>query len=101
MFCSYYFIWQTKYSFSKESVQNEDVINQSVVDIANEENAYLEEQEDGSYVFYFYGNAMEVSSEDVKSGLYDFYPIIEYESDKNFLDTIFLNLNNIIKKYFN
>ena len=47
--------------------------------IADDENSYLEEQEDGSYVFYYGEYKEELSKEDVESGVYDSYPIIEYD----------------------
>lgn len=104
MFCSYYFILQTKYSFSEQSVQIEDVKSKTVVNIAGEENAYLEEQENGSYIFYYDNNngfSMEVSADDVKSGLYDFYPIIEYKEDnKNVFVEFFMMIQKNIKNIF-
>ncbi|WP_162611767.1 M56 family metallopeptidase [Eubacterium sp. An11] len=101
MFCSYYFILQTKYSFSEQSVRNEEVADRTVVDVAGKENAYLLEQEDGSYIFYFYGTYTEVSAEDVESGLYDFYPIIEYqEKEKNVFLEFFIEIQENIKNIF-
>lgn len=96
MFCSYYFILQTQYNIPEYSVLNEDVVNRTVVNVANEENAYLVEQEDGSYIFYFYGSSVEVPASDVMEGLYDFYPIIEYEDDTN----IFMKIKDKIYNLF-
>ena len=79
MFCSYYFIWQTNYDIPEDSVKNENTTDRIVTDIANNDNTYLEEQADGNYILYFTDFSMEVSAEDVESGLYEFYPIIEYE----------------------
>lgn len=69
--------------------------------MAGKENAYLLEQEDGSYIFYFYGTYTEVSAEDVESGLYDFYPIIEYqEKEKNVFLEFFIEIQENIKNIF-
>ena len=81
-------------------MRSEDTMNQIVVDISDKENAYLKEQEDGSYLFYFYGNMMEVPSADVEAGLYDFYPIIEYEDNSNFVIDICKKIFKIINDVF-
>ena len=39
---------------------------------------YLEEQENGSYIFHYAGFTDTVSKEDVESGMYEDYPIIKY-----------------------
>lgn len=89
MYCSYYFIWQTKYSTPEQALWRKDIFtDKKVANIADNNNAYLEEQKDGSYIFYYENFSMPVTSEDMKSGLYDFYPIIEYEEDKSFIQTI-------------
>lgn len=88
MFCSYYFILQTKYETSEQALLSDNFSDKTIVNIADKNNTYLEEQSNGSYIFYFNDFTMEVPSEDVKAGLYDYYPIIEYEKDKNFIQTI-------------
>ena len=101
MFCSYYFIWQTKYTAPEQSLKNEDIMNQTVVDISGKENAYIVEQEDGSYIFYFYGTSMEVSKEDVQAGFYDVYPIVEYQKDsKNAFMKLFITMEESFKNMF-
>lgn len=47
--------------------------------IADDENSYLEEQKDGSYIFHYAGFTDKVSKEDVESGGYEGYPIIKYK----------------------
>lgn len=98
MFCSYYFILQTKYSFSEELVQNEDILRQPVVEISNGGNAYLQEQSDGTYIFHYNGKEIEVPSSDVDAGLYAFYPIIEYEDDENIFEVFLQKLQKILIK---
>lgn len=101
MFCSYYFIWQTNYDIPERSVRHEEIMDRTVVDISGKENAYIVEQEDGSYIFYFYGIATEVSADDVGKGLYDFYPIIEYQEDnKNVFIKFFIKIQENIKNIF-
>ena len=104
MFCSYYFIWQTNYYAPRNTLLKEDVKLKEVVNVAGEGNAYLEEQEDGSYIFYYDNNnefSMKVSAEDVESGLYDFYPIIEYQEDnKNVFLEFFIKIQESIKNIF-
>lgn len=97
MFCSYYFIWQTKYTASEDAIRNEDVEEQPVVNISDGKNAYLEEQKDGNYIFYYDGLVMNVSKEDVEKGLFDFYPIIEYKEDNIFINIIERLQNNLNK----
>ena len=44
---------------------------------------------------------MEVSAEDVKSGLYDIYPIVEYQGDdKNVFVELFMMIQENIKNIF-
>ena len=70
--------------------------------MSQDENSYLRELEDGSYVFVFNNFTIEVPKEDVEEGLYEHYPIIEYEKDKNvlfdFLDKIKILIKNIFMK---
>lgn len=100
MFCSYYFILQTKYAASEFEIDNGGMVEQPVVNVSNEVNAYLKEQEDGSYLFYFGEYSTEVSAEDVEAGVYDFYPIVEYEEDKNVFVEFFMTIQEGIKKIF-
>lgn len=101
MFCSYYFILQTKYVAPEYSLKNEDTTDHVVTDIAGDDNTYLKEQADGNYIMYFTDFSMEVSAEDVEAGLYDFYPIIEYqEKDKNVFLEFFTGIRENIKNIF-
>ena len=104
MFCSYYFIWQTKYYTPEQTMWMPNRSDRKVVDIADEGNAYLEEQADGSYIFY-YNNAdnfsLEVSADDVEAGLYDFYPIVKYqEEDRNVFMDFLMKIQESIKNIF-
>ena len=72
----------------------------SVIDISDENNTYLAEQEDGSYIFYYNGFTMDVSEEDVDAGLYDYYPIVEYKDDKNIFLNIFTKIKGVIDNFF-
>lgn len=98
MVCSYYFILQTHYKASEYSMRNDDLTDQSVTGIANEKNAYLVEQSDGTYIFYFEDFSIEVSTSDVENGLYDYYPIIKYEKDNNFMESIVSYIIDFIKE---
>lgn len=72
-------------------------INQTISFIANKYNAYLEEQSDGSYIFYYNNTPIEVPSSEVENGLYDLYPIIEYQKEnKTLIDNFLSFLKNII-----
>ena len=100
MFCSYYFIWQTKYDVPESSVMNEEIANRTVTDIAGDDNTYLEEQKDGSYILFFTDVSIKLSAEEVETGLYDRYPIIEYEAEKDFLTKFFETIQSIKDKIF-
>lgn len=104
MFCSYYFILQTKYYTPEQTMWSPNKRNLEVVNIADEGNAYLEEQVDGSYIFYYSnedGFSMEVSADDVEAGLYDFYPIVEYqEENENVFVEFFITIQENIKNIF-
>lgn len=104
MFCSYYFILQTKYAAPENAIKNDGIIEQPVVNVSDGNNAYLEEQEDGSYIFYYDNNngfSIKVSADDVEAGLYDFYPIVEYqENDKNVFVEFFMAIQENIKNIF-
>lgn len=69
---SYYFILQPEYSIPQMDVQEDNTPF-----IADDENSYLEEQKDGSYIFHYAGFTDKVSKEDVESGGYEGYPIIK------------------------
>lgn len=56
-----------------------DVQEDNTPFIADDENSYLEEQKDGSYIFHYAGFTDKVSKEDVESGGYEGYPIIKYK----------------------
>jgi len=71
---SYYFILQPEYSIPQMDVQEDNTPF-----IADDENSYLEEQKDGSYIFHYAGFTDKVSKEDVESGGYEGYPIIKYK----------------------
>lgn len=84
MICSYYFILQTYYQIPTEEIFLDDTTN-----IANQDNAYLEEQADGNYLFYYYGKPIEVLKEEVEAGMYDLYPLKPYSDNNNFFSTLF------------
>lgn len=91
MICSYYFILQTYYETPSNELWSTNTVN-----VATDNNAYLEEQKDGSYLFYYFGEPMEVSREDVNAGMYDLYPIKPY-SENNGLLSIFLEWLQTLK----
>lgn len=70
---SYYFILQPKYTMPQVEVYQEDASF-----VSDDGNSYLEEQKDGSYIFYYAGFTDTVSKEDVESGMYEGYSIIKY-----------------------
>lgn len=70
---SYYFILQPDYVPSAAEINKEEVTFS-----ADDENSYLEEQKDGTYVFHYGKYEEKVTKEDVESGIYDSYPIIKY-----------------------
>lgn len=74
LIASYYFILQPDYAPSFKEM------NQKAVSFsADEENSYLEELEDGSYLFHYAGFTDKVSKEEAESGIYRMYPIIKYK----------------------
>ena len=83
MFCSYYFILQTYYD-----TPSNEMWGNRITDVATNDNAYLEEQEDGSYLFYFSGVIIPISKEEVDAGLYDPYPIKPHSDNSGFFSTI-------------
>ena len=96
MYCSYYFIWQTYYDMPEQSAWDKDIFtDKKVTNIADDNNAYLEEQKDGSYIFHFKNFTTVIPKSDVEDGLY-YYPIIEYEENKNFIQTIISEIVNWI-----
>lgn len=90
MIVSYYVILQTDYA-----TPTEELWNSNIATVATSENAYLEEQDDGSYLFYFYGEAMEVPKEDVEAGMYDIYPIYNQPDKSSILSMIKQWIKNI------
>ena len=82
---SYYFILQPDYGMPtiREYQQNmpyvKDKDSENEISIVDDENSYLEELEDGSYLFHYAGYTEKVSKKDVESGMYNIYPIIKYE----------------------
>lgn len=83
MICSYYFILQTYYS-----APSQDITEKNIETVATEDNAYLEELEDGSYIFHFKKFSSPVSKEEVESGMYDFYPIIHLTVNENWIEKL-------------
>lgn len=51
-------------------------------------------------MFYFRGHVLEVSAEEVETGLYDFYPIIGYEEETNIVEDIFGKIKRIVINMF-
>ena len=90
MVASHYFILQPKYETPADAFHGDMPDNQTISFIADKNNAYLEEQADGSYIFYYNNIPIEVPSSEVESGLYDFYPIVKYKNEKSF------SLNNLL-----
>lgn len=70
---SYYFILQPKYNIPQVDVHQGDTPF-----VADDENSYLEEQKDGTYIFYYGKYSEKLSKEEAESGVYDRYPIIKY-----------------------
>ena len=60
----------------------------TIVDVATNNNAYLEEQKDGSYIFYYSGAAISIPKEEVDTGMYDIYPIKPYSDNSGLFSTI-------------
>lgn len=74
MISSYYFILQPDYrSPDTESYQ------ENAPFVSDDTNSYLEELEDGSYLFHYSGFTDKVSKEDVNNGMYEIYPIVKYK----------------------
>ena len=46
--------------------------------VSDDENSYLEEQKDGTYIFYYGKYSEKLSKEEAESGVYDRYLIIKY-----------------------
>lgn len=70
---SYYFILQPKYNIPQVDVHQGDTPF-----VADDENSYLEEQKDGTYIFYYGKYSEKLSKEEAESGVYDRYLIIKY-----------------------
>lgn len=101
MVASYYFILQPVYETPQDAFHSDLPVNRSISYIVEKNEAYLQEQADGSYFFYCGDTVLDknISSQDVESGLYDLYPIIKYQDkNSNILDEIFFFLNQFIKE---
>lgn len=74
MISSYYFILQPDY-------RNPDTerVQENMPFVSDDTNSYLEELEDGSYLFHYSGFTDKVSKEDVDRGIYEIYPIVKYK----------------------
>lgn len=83
MICSYYFILQAYYT-----APSNEMWDNTIVDVATNNNAYLEEQKDGSYIFYYSGAAISIPKEEVDTGMYDIYPIKPYSDNSGLFSTI-------------
>lgn len=74
---SFLFIWQPSYTSSANSVvlaMEEEKHNSYVSD---DTNAYLVQQDDGNYLFYFAGGVTFVPESHVNKGMYHCYPIYD------------------------
>lgn len=74
---SFLFIWQPAYTNSENSIvlaMEEEKHNSY---LSNESNAYLVQQDDGNYIFYFAGFEIFVPESHVDDGLYGSYPIYD------------------------
>lgn len=97
MISSYFFILQTKYETPYESLRSETPTDDKITSIADEQNAYLQEQANGSYIFHYNGLSIDIPSSEVEAGLYDFYPIIEYQNEnKTFIEKIIFLFKNFL-----
>lgn len=96
MVASYYFILQPKYETPADAFHSDVPANTTIDYIANEESTYLEEQSDGSYTLFHNEIILEenISSTDVASGLYDFYPI--KQKDNSFIEHCLSLFKNFI-----
>lgn len=73
---SYLYIWQPHYPLTVET-HPEEYIDADNGIIFDENNSYLVKQEDGNYIFYFYGYEMFVPKSHVDKGMYHNYPIYD------------------------
>ncbi len=74
---SFLFIWQPAYYISEEThPQIYEALPDGAI-MADETNAYLVQQDDGNYVFYFEEHIVPVSKEEYDAGGYQNYPIYE------------------------
>ena len=71
---SYYFILQPEYG-----VPQADIQKGNTPFVADDENSYLKEQKDGTYIFYYGKYSEKLSKKEVESGVYDKYPIVRYK----------------------
>lgn len=74
MISSYYFILQPDYRSPDTGSYQENAPF-----VSDDTNSYLEELEDGSYLFHYSGFTDRVSKEDVNNGMYEIYPIVKYK----------------------
>lgn len=74
MISSYYFILQPDYR-----EPDTERVQENMPFVSDDTNSYLEELEDGSYLFHYSGFTDKVSKEDVDRGIYEIYPIVKYK----------------------
>ena len=92
MLASYYVIFQPAYEPQAAEIQEADEDPDLMGAYSNERNAYLVEQGDGSYVFYFmtenYGltSVEDIPAAEVEAGYYSIYTTISYEDYKDLGD---------------
>lgn len=101
MVASYYFILQPVYDTPQDALHSDVPINDTVDYIIDENTAYLKEQADSTYTLYYKDIAIEknISSDDVETGLYNLYPIIEYKRNTElFKNKFFSFFENLIFK---
>lgn len=72
--CSYFIPWVPHHDADK-AVDDSEIQGDAY---STSENAYLIEQEDGNYLFYFDGFEVFVDKLEVELGMYDSYPIYEH-----------------------
>ncbi len=71
---SFVIIWQPSYPLTKETHPE---IYEEEGYMSDETNAYLVQQEDGNYIFYFDGMEIPVPQEEFDAGGYEIYPIYD------------------------
>lgn len=73
---SFVIIWQPSYTIRNSEKLQAEVKEPGAV-MSDETNAYLVEQPDGNYFFYFDGYEVPVPKEEYDAGLYDTYPVLD------------------------